>query len=154
MSGNTASSAIWTKSLGYKEAASGHQIEYLNPHLLRALQDAATAAKDDGVVFHVSSGWRSTAYQEQLQEDAIATYGSRAKASQWVAPPEKSAHVSGDAVDLDGYDTQAWLTKRGAGFGLCQVYENEPWHFELRTEAQQQGCPSMYADAAHDPRMK
>ena len=26
-------------------------------------------------------------------------------------------------------------------YGLCQIYGNEPWHFELRPEAVEQGCP-------------
>ena len=35
-----------------------------------------------------------------------------------------------------------------------EIYLNEPWHFELRPRAIDHGCPRMYADAAHDPRMQ
>jgi hypothetical protein len=28
-----------------------------------------------------------------------------------------------------------------------------PWHYELRPEASKDGCPSIYADPRHDPRM-
>ncbi|MDR1264485.1 MAG: D-alanyl-D-alanine carboxypeptidase family protein [Propionibacteriaceae bacterium] len=126
----------------------------LNPDFLQALRDAAAAAEKNGVVFYVASGWRSPAYQEQLLQDAITEYGSRAEASKWVAPPNKSLHVSGDAVDIDGSTAQTWLAEHGASHGLCPVYENEPWHYEFRPEAKDQDCPAMYADAAHDPRLK
>ena len=39
-------------------------------------------------------------------------------------------------------------------YGLCQIYGNEPWHYELRPEAIDHGCPPMYADPTHDPRMQ
>ena len=47
----------------------------------------------------------------------------------------------------------AWLSRHGAEYGLCRIYRNEPWHYELRPEAIDDGCPSMYADPRHDPRM-
>ena len=72
----------------------------LDPALLAALREAATAAAGDRVVFHVNSGWRSVAYQEQLLDEAVSTYGSRKAAARWVATPDTSAHVSGDAVDI------------------------------------------------------
>lgn len=60
---------------------------------------------------------------------------------------------SGDAVDLGPSRTDAWLSRHGAAYGLCQVYRNEPWHFELRPVAVTRGCPAMYADPTQDPRM-
>ena len=51
-------------------------------------------------------------------------------------------------------DATAWLLKHGAEYGLCPIYRNEPWHYELRPEAIDDGCPSMYANPAHDPRMQ
>jgi zinc D-Ala-D-Ala carboxypeptidase len=126
----------------------------LDPALLGALQDAAADAEGDGVEFYVTSGWRSPAYQEQLLREAVSEYGSEAEAARWVATPETSAHVSGDAVDLGPSDATGWLSEHGAGFGLCRTYGNEPWHFELRPEAVDQGCPQMYADPTHDPRMQ
>jgi D-alanyl-D-alanine carboxypeptidase len=125
----------------------------LDPALLGALRRAATDAGQVGVVFDVDSGWRSSAYQERLFQEAVSKYGSAADAARWVAPPNRSAHVSGDAVDL-GHDAAAWLSEHGAQYGLCQIYGNEPWHFELRPEAVAQGCPAMYADPTQDPRMQ
>ena len=126
----------------------------LDPDLLGALRQAATDAADDGVEFFVDSGWRSPEYQGQLLREAVSEYGSEEEAARWVASPETSAHVSGDAVDIGPSDATAWLSERGAEYGLCQIYGNEPWHFELRAEAIGHGCPSMYADPTHDPRMQ
>jgi D-alanyl-D-alanine carboxypeptidase len=124
----------------------------LDPALLDALRQAATAAQGDGVAFVVDSGWRSPEYQERLLQEAISEYGSAAEAARWVASPDTSEHVSGDAVDL-GRDGAAWLSEHGAAYGLCRIYGNESWHYELRPEAVDRGCPPTYADPTHDPRM-
>lgn len=126
----------------------------LEPELLGALRRAATDAAADGVAFVVDSGWRSPAYQEGLLREAVSRYGSVAEAARWVATPETSAHVSGDAVDVGPSEATAWLSARGAAYGLCRIYGNEPWHYELRPDAAGSGCPPMYADPTHDPRMQ
>lgn len=127
-------------------------VSNLDPALLAAVQEAATAAEQDGVRLHVNSGWRSAAYQEELLADAVERYGSAEEAARWVATPERSEHVSGDAVDLGPVAGQEWLSHHGAEYGLCQIYGNEPWHFELRPEAPANGCPFMYDDPTADPR--
>ena len=126
----------------------------LDPELLKALRQAATDAAHDGVVFYVDSGWRSPEYQNQLLREAVSKYGSEAEAARWVATPTTSAHVSGDAVDIGHLGATAWLSEHGARYGLCQIYRNEPWHYELRPEAIDHGCPPMYADPTQDPRMR
>jgi D-alanyl-D-alanine carboxypeptidase len=126
----------------------------LDPALLGLLRRAATDAANDGVELYVTSGWRSPEYQEQLLDEAVSKYGSAEEAARWVATPETSAHVSGDAVDIGPADAAAWLSEHGSAYGLCQIYSNESWHYELRPEAVDQGCPPMYADAAHDPRTR
>ena len=126
----------------------------LDPELLGALRRAATDAAGDGVQFSVDSGWRSPAYQERLLREAISKYGSEAQATRWVATPSTSAHVSGDAVDIGPSVAAAWLSEHGAAYGLCQIYANEAWHYELRPEAADHGCPAMYADPTQDPRMQ
>lgn len=126
----------------------------LDPELLGALRRAATDAAHDGVELFVNGGWRSPAYQEQLWHDAVSKYGSAAEAARWVSTPDRSAHVSGNAVDIGPVDARAWLSGHGAGYGLCQIYRNEPWHYELRPEAVRHGCPPLYADPSHDPRMR
>ena len=126
----------------------------LDSDLLDALRRAAADAAGGGVEFSVDSGWRSAAYQEQLLREAISKYGSEAAAARWVATPETSAHVKGDAVDIGPSGAAAWLSAHGAAYGLCRIYGNEPWHFELRPEAIGHGCPPMYADPTQDPRMQ
>ena len=126
----------------------------LDPRLLRALRQAAKDAARDGTTIVVNSGWRSREYQNQLLRNAVAKYGSERAAARWVATPDRSSHVSGDAVDLGPSRATAWLARHGAKYGLCRIYRNEPWHYELRRDAIDDGCPSMYADPKHDPRMK
>jgi hypothetical protein len=126
----------------------------IDPDLLKALRVAATDAADDGIEFYVNSGWRSPEYQEQLLREAVSKYGSEKEAARWVATVDKSAHVSGNAVDIGHLDATAWLSEHGAKYGLCQIYRNEPWHYELRPQAIDHGCPPMYADPTHDPRMR
>jgi zinc D-Ala-D-Ala carboxypeptidase len=126
----------------------------LNPDLLGALRTAATAAAGDGVQLYVDSGWRSQTYQAELFRQAVSKYGSTEQAAQWVAPPGTSAHERGEAVDVGPSDATAWLSEHGAVYGLCQIYGNEPWHYELRPDAVDRGCPSMYADPTHDPRTR
>jgi hypothetical protein len=123
----------------------------LDPALLGALRRAAT---DAGIEVFVDSGWRSPAYQQHLLGEAVAQYGSEAQAARWVATPTTSAHVSGDAVDVGHADATAWLSRHGAAYGLCQIYANEPWHYELRPDAAGGGCAPMYDDPTHDPRMQ
>jgi zinc D-Ala-D-Ala carboxypeptidase len=129
-------------------------IANLDPALLGALRQAATDAAEDGFEFQVDSGWRSPEYQEYLLHEAVAEYGSENEAARWVATPSTSPHVSGDAVDIAPSDATAWLSERGAQYGLCQIYGNEPWHYELRPEAIDHGCPPVYADPTRDPRMQ
>jgi zinc D-Ala-D-Ala carboxypeptidase len=126
----------------------------LDPALLGALHQAANDAAGDGVEFVVNSGWRSPEYEEQLRHEAVSKYGSAKAAARWVATPSTSPHVSGDAVDIGPFRATAWLSEHGAKYGLCQIYSNEPWHYELRPGAIDHGCPPMYADPTHDPRMQ
>jgi zinc D-Ala-D-Ala carboxypeptidase len=126
----------------------------LDPDLLQALREAATDAADDGVKFYVNSGWRSPEHQNQLLREAVSKYGSEEEAARWVATADTSPHVSGDAVDIGHSNATAWLSEHGAEYGLCQIYRNEPWHYELRTTAIDRGCPRIYADPTQDPRMQ
>ena len=100
----------------------------------------------------VAGAPRST--RHNFSDQAVSKYGSQAEAERWVATPKTSAHVSGDAVDIGHADATAWLSEHGAEYGLCQIYSNEPWHYELRPEASEHGCPPMYADPTQDPRMQ
>lgn len=124
----------------------------LDPALLDAVQRAAGAAAAEDIEFLVTSGWRSPEMQAQLLADAVRLYASAEEAARWVSTPETSQHVSGDAIDIGPFDATYWLSLNGAAYGLCQIYANETWHFELRPDAVTQGCPEQYLDPTHDPR--
>jgi D-alanyl-D-alanine carboxypeptidase len=126
----------------------------LDPDLLEALRRAATDAQADGVGFRVNSGWRSPEYQQRLLKDAVGKYGSPEEAARWVATPQTSAHVKGEAVDIGPSGAAAWLSDHGAAYGLCQIYGNESWHYELRPDAVDDGCPPLFANPTADPRMQ
>lgn len=119
----------------------------LDPALLDALRRAANDAGADGIELRVNGGWRSARYQWELLQRAVETYGTLEAAKQYVLPPEESKHVTGEAVDVGPTEAAGWLFEHGSEYGLCQIYENEPWHFELATEP---GgiCPAMISNAA------
>lgn len=119
----------------------------LDPALLAAIQHATTAAAADGVTMTINSGWRSPEFQQRLLDQAIQTYGSMALARQYVQTPEQSRHVTGQAVDVGGPGADQWLIANGARFGLCRIYANELWHFELATDALG-NCPPLLPNAA------
>ena len=119
----------------------------LDPALRIAVQQATAAAAADGITMTITSGWRSPKFQQQLLDDAIATYGSLPAARQYVQTPEHSRHVLGQAVDMGGVGADQWLIANGARFGLCQIYANELWHFELATDPAGI-CPLLLPNAA------
>lgn len=122
-------------------------VNRLTPALLRAIQQAARGAKADGITLGLTSGWRSPEFQQQLFNDAVARYGSAAVASQYVASPETSKHVIGHAVDVGPTDADTWLIRNGPAYGLCQIYANEIWHFELASDYGGD-CPPLRPNAA------
>ena len=122
-------------------------IARLDPALLKAIQAAATAAAADGVTMTITSGWRSPEFQQRLLDNAVQTYGSLAAARQYVQTPAMSKHVTGEAVDVGGVGADEWLISNGSRFGLCRIYANELWHFELATDAAG-NCPALLPNAA------
>jgi LAS superfamily LD-carboxypeptidase LdcB len=119
----------------------------LNRDLLAAIQRATTDAAADGIAIRINSGWRSARYQQQLLNEAVVTYGSDQEARKWVDTPGQSAHVAGDAVDVAPTEADDWLLLYGNRYGLCQIYANEIWHFELATEPGAR-CPRPKIDAS------
>lgn len=122
-------------------------IAQLDPLLLTAVQDAARSAEADGVNMRITSGWRTKGFQQRLFDMGVVQYGSVDAARQFVASPEVSKHVVGEAVDIAPVDADKWLIRNGPRFGLCQIFANEIWHFELATDEQGR-CPPLKASAA------
>jgi D-alanyl-D-alanine carboxypeptidase len=116
----------------------------LDPPLLQAIRRAARDARRDGIDLRLTSGWRSARHQQQLLDAAIKTYGSEETARRYVSTPEKSAHVSGKAVDVGPTAAAYWVIQHGSEYGLCQTYANEIWHFELSAGR----CPTPLPDAS------
>ena len=123
----------------------------LDPELRAAVQAAAERAAAEGIELRLNSGWRSAAYQDELLAQAVSDYGSEAEARHWVDTPERSAHVRGEAVDIGGLEAALWVGQYGAEFGLCQIYANENWHFELAQIDADGFCPRAYDSAAARP---
>ena len=122
-------------------------VNRLDPALLDALEQAANTAAADGITIGLTSGWRSPEFQQQLFDDAVAQYGSADIASQYVTSPQVSKHVIGKAVDVGPTGADDWLIRNGAAFGLCQIYANEVWHFELASDYGGT-CPPLRPNAA------
>ena len=122
-------------------------LSQLDPALLNAVQNASRAAQQAGIQMMVTSGWRSKGFQQRLFDDAVQNYGSVGKAAEFVATPEVSKHVMGQAIDIGPPEADHWLIANGRQFGLCQIYANEIWHFELAVDAQG-NCPPLRPNAA------
>jgi hypothetical protein len=118
----------------------------LDPALLSAVQDAARKAATENVDIRINSGWRTRGFQQRLFDDGVRTYGSVDAARQFVASPDTSKHVEGKAVDIAPVEADKWLIANGRQFGLCQIYANEIWHFELATDDQGR-CPPLKPNA-------
>ncbi len=61
------------------------------------------SARQDGIqepLLLANSGYRSTRRQAELFRAAVVRYGSEREARKWVAPPGKSAHHAGRAIDF------------------------------------------------------
>lgn len=115
----------------------------LTPAVRRSVDLAIAAARADGVELRVASGWRSAEHQRRLHAEAVAKYGSAAAARRWVLPPEESAHVRGEAVDVAPPSGADWLARHGVRYGLCRRYANEPWHFERLAGPKGSACPPL-----------
>ena len=119
--------------------------------LMARFKAAQAAAKKEGQVLYIASGFRTLARQKVLFAQAVKKYGSEKEASKWVAPPLISHHPWGTALDINYPDEPVgagWLEVHGWKFGLCRVFENEWWHFEP-VIAPGWKCPALVPDATY-----
>jgi LAS superfamily LD-carboxypeptidase LdcB len=106
----------------------GHQ---MHVKLAPSWDRMVAAAERDGVRLQITSGYRSVEHQARLYRDAIRRYGSEAAARKWVAPPGRSNHQKGKALDIaNNGGAHAWLRANGHRFGFYQPMSWEPWHWE------------------------
>ncbi len=126
-------------------------VEGLDP-VFAAKVNALLAAAGGKVT--IKSGHRSKERQTQLWNAALKKYGSVAAARKWVAPPGRSNHEKGAAVDFGG-DLRL-VAQLAARFGLTQPLSNEPWHYEQVGQRSKAPAGSVRAaerrtaDAGHD----
>lgn len=115
-------------------------ISGLDPNFRGAVWEMLQAAAADGVDLRITSAYRSPEVQARLYENALAKYGDEATARKWVAPPGRSQHNRGMAVDFagpggllrDANSPEAqWLAANAGRFGLAVPMEWEPWQVEM-----------------------
>ncbi|MEB3283841.1 MAG: M15 family metallopeptidase [Candidatus Sericytochromatia bacterium] len=106
----------------------GHQ---MHVNLVADWDRMVAAASRDGVNLQITSGYRSVELQARLFREAVSKYGSEDAARKWVAPPGRSNHQRGKALDIaDNGGAHAWLRANGRRFGFYQPMSWEPWHWE------------------------
>jgi soluble lytic murein transglycosylase-like protein len=95
--------------------------EGMRPDAAAAYDQMAAAARADGVVLVVVSGFRSDAEQAEL----FAAHPD----PKWVAPPGHSLHRCATELDIGSSSAYAWLAANAGRFGFLQRYSYEPWHY-------------------------
>lgn len=101
-----------------------------------AMMDAARAELGGEMVIY--SGYRSTAHQQRLWDEAAARYPDPEVRDNWVARPGSSMHNYGLAADMRwngarieyGTPISNWMEANMSRFGLTRPMSNEGWHVE------------------------
>ena len=106
---------------GYSGPLAYRQGEPMRPDVALAFDRMAAAAREDGVLLAITSGFRSDAEQ--------ATLFAAHPDPQWVAPPGESLHRYATELDLGPPGAYAWLAANAPRFGFVQRYSWEPWHW-------------------------
>lgn len=88
-----------------------------------------------GIKVKVSSSYRSVEHQRDLWNKALKKYGSVKAARKWVAPPGKSNHNHGVALDVSMYKNGKKISQREfdnviAQAGFYRPMSWEGWHIE------------------------
>jgi hypothetical protein len=95
--------------------------EGMRPDVAAAYDQMAAAARGDGVVLMVVSGFRSDAEQAEL-------FAANPDPT-WVAPPGQSLHRCATELDLGPSSAYGWLASNAGRFGFVQRYSWEAWHY-------------------------
>lgn len=73
----------------------------LNPAAAQGLSRIYDLARAKGIDVRINSSYRSVEEQTRLWREALSKYGSAEEARRWVAPPGRSRHNSGGAIDMN-----------------------------------------------------
>lgn len=95
--------------------------EGMRPDVAAAYDQMAAAARADGVVLVVVSGFRSDAEQAEL-------FAANPDPT-WVAPPGQSLHRCATELDIGPSSAYGWLASNATRFGFVQRYSWEAWHY-------------------------
>jgi len=105
----------------------------INPGFLSQLEQLRQILPNNlGSQIGIRSGYRSPQHRADLFARAVRKYGSPQAARKWVAPPGRSQHGKGNAVDLS-YGSQAAMEaahKYAPQVGLVFPMSYENWHIE------------------------
>jgi soluble lytic murein transglycosylase-like protein len=93
----------------------------MRPDVALAFDRMERAARGDGVVLLISSGYRSDAEQAELFR--------RNPDPRWIAPPGTSLHRYATELDLAPRAAYGWLAANAERFHFVQRYPWEPWHY-------------------------
>lgn len=101
----------------------------------KGLREILAIARSKGVRVDVFSSYRSVEHQRELFNKAVKKYGSVAKARKWVAPPGKSRHNQGQAIDVHMYRNGKKISQKEfdsiiAQAGMYRPMSWEGWHIE------------------------
>lgn len=120
-------------------AARADSFTGLDPDFAANAYALTKAAHDAGFPLQITSAYRSPEVQARLFKNAVAKYGSEAAARKWVAPPGRSMHNRGMAIDfaIDGgllrdanHPAAKWIAENAANYGLAVPMSWEPWQIE------------------------
>jgi D-alanyl-D-alanine carboxypeptidase len=111
----------------------------LRSDVIRAWRNVEKYANADDIIVCLNDGKRSRAQQQAQYDQYLKQYGKQA-ADQLVLKPDKSAHVTGIAIDVQPAAAFHWLQATRGALGLCRTFDNEGWHFEYDV-SYFKGCP-------------
>jgi hypothetical protein len=106
---------------GYRGVLVYRDGEGMRPDVAAAYDQMAAAARTDGVVLVVVSGFRSDAEQAEL-------FAANPDPT-WVAPPGQSLHRCATELDIGPSSAYGWLASNASHFGFVQRYSWEAWHY-------------------------
>jgi D-alanyl-D-alanine carboxypeptidase len=125
------------------------RMQRLTPETAASWQQMLTAARDDGIMLLIVSGYRSFEYQASLIRKKVNAGQSLSEILQVNAAPGFSEHHTGRAVDVaspgsrplteefESSEAFAWLSVNAAQYGFSMSYARdnpegfiyEPWHW-------------------------
>lgn len=142
-------------------AARGDSFTGLDPQFAQGVYQMVQDARAAGIPLQITSAYRSPEVQARLYEAAIEKYGSPEKARKWVAPPGRSRHNSGTAVDFavdgslirDANSPEArWIAENAGKYGLGVPMDWEPWQVEPMGSRDGSTTPAQPAGATQEPQ--